>query len=478
LLGRGSIFSQEMTMLSVSYAVAATAMFGAALYLFFRLRPYVTTTTMLVGSLLLIYGPAFLSFTLTSGEPGFLIYRLSGLVGDPHPIFAIIKGKVADFDSVIIAMNFSIALMYASIIAGIEAVDRLFPKRIATMQSAVTGWSAQPLHDDVDGQRILLIVILALAALMLFFSITEDHIATIRKFLSIPGGDNNAARNLFRLHFATSPNYFYRLILAAVAPMFVIWGFLAGGLSRSWPLLLAAFLLFIATMIGKFDTLSKAPPAFFLVQLMVAALLTFTNRITWRSALAGACLVALVLYAVTRLIMVLPEGTAVQTVYSRVFEAENQSLLENFATFPFMHPHMWGADIRPFAFLMRLQFIPGYSIVAHTWYGTYDVSSPALFIADAWADFSYAGVIVFSLIAGAVCRLIDAIFLVRGKTVVGVAVLGATFMGVFTLLVTALNTALLSGGLLLAPILAALLVAAIRYFQLNPKPIGHAAPSE
>jgi len=462
-----------MTMLSVSYAVAAAAMFGAALYLFFRLRPYVMTTTMLVGSLLLIYGPTFLSFTLSSGEPSFLLTRLSGVsTGDlhPHPIFAIIKGKVSDFDSVIIAMNFSIALMYASIIAGIEAVDRLFPKRVATMQSAVTGWNAQPLHDDVDSHRILLIVILALAATMLFFSLTENHIATIRKFLSIPGGDNNAARNLFRLQFATSSNYFYRLILAAVAPMFVIWGFLAGGLSRAWPLLLAAFLLFIATMIGKFETLSKAPPAFFLVQLMVAALLTFTNRMTWRSALAGACLVALVLYAVTRLIMVFPEGTAVlHVVYSRVFEAENQSLLENFATFPFMHPHMWGANIRPIAILTGQPSIPAYSIVAHTWYGTYDVSSPSLFIADAWADFSYAGVIMFSLIAGAVCRLIDAIFLVHGKTVVSVAVLGATFMGVFTLLITALNTALLSGGLLLAPILAGLLTAAIRYFgQRNP----------
>jgi len=230
-------------------------------------------------------------------------------------------------------------------------------------------------------------------------------------------------------------------------------------------------------MIGKFETLSKAPPAFFLVQLMVAALLIFTNRMTWRSALAAACLVAFVLYAVTRLIMVFPEGTAViHVVYSRVFEAENQSLLENFATFPFMHPHMWGANIRPIAILTGQPSIPAYSIVAHTWYGTYDVSSPSLFIADAWADFSYAGVIVFSLIAGAVCRLIDAIFLVHGKTVVSVAVLGATFMGVFTLLITALNTALLSGGLLLAPILAGLLVAAIRHFgRRNPAPIRPAS---
>lgn len=456
-------------MLSVSFAAAAAAMFAAALYLVFRLRLFLTTTTMLVGSLLLIYGPAFFSYTLLSGEPGLVIHRLTSgyLTGlYPHPVFSVIKAKVPDLNAVITAMNFSIALMYVGVILGIETVDRLFPRRIATMRTALANWNARTLRDDIGGHRILLMVILALAALMLFFSITENHIATIRTFLSIPGDDNNAARNLFRLHFGTSPNYLYRLILGAVAPMFVIWGLLAGGLNKSRPLLLAASLLLIATMIGKLDTLSKAPPAFFLIQLMVAAFLTFTNRVTWRSALGGACVIALVLFAVTRLIMIFPEGTAVlQVVYLRVFESENQSLLENFATFPFVHPHMWGANIRPIAFLMGLDYRPAYSIVAHTWYGTYDLTSPSLFIADAWADFSYAGVIVFSLIAGAVCRSIDAIFLVHGKTVVGVAVLGATFMGVFTLLITALNTALLSGGLLLAPVLAGLTVTAIRYFE-------------
>jgi hypothetical protein len=63
---------------------------------------------------------------------------------------------------------------------------------------------------------------------MLYVSITEHHIATIWKFLSIEGDDeSNVARNAFRLHFATSASYFYRLVLGAVAPMFVIWGLLA-----------------------------------------------------------------------------------------------------------------------------------------------------------------------------------------------------------------------------------------------------------
>jgi hypothetical protein len=465
-----------MTMLTISYAAAAAAMIAAALYLFFRLRMFLTTTTMLIGSLLLIYGPAFLSYTLSSGEPGFLINRLSGAVGNPHPIFSIIKAKVSDLDAIVTAMNFSIALMYAGVIAGIETVDRLIPERIARMRTALRNWNAQVLQDESGDHRILLIVILALVALMLFFSISENHIATIWKFLSIPEGDNNAARNIFRHHFSGSPNYLYRLILGAVAPMFVIWGLLAGGLSRSWSLLLASSLLFITTMVGELDTLSKAPPAFFLIQLMVVALLTLTNKITWRSALVAACGVAMVLSAVTRLIMDGPE--ILNFVYDRVFEVGNQALLENFATFPLLHPYMWGTNLRPVAMLMGLHFIPAFSIVAHTWYGTYDVTSPALFIADAWADFSYAGVFVFSVIAGAICRSIDAIFLLHGKTAVGLAVLGAAFLGVYTLLNTALNIALFSGGLLLAPILAGLLVMASRRLGRRHPTAANAALNE
>ena len=460
--------SQDTRMLTLSYAAAATAILAAALYLLFRLRLFLTTTTMLVGALLLLYGPAFLSYTLSSGEPAFLINRLSGVsVGPlhPHPIFSIIKAKVPDLDAVITMMNFSIALMYLGVIAGIETVDRLAPKRIASMRIALTNWNAQDLHDDLGDHRILLIAIVALFLIMSFFSIREDHLATIRHFFSITA-DDNTARNTYRLHFSGSPSYWYRLLLGAVAPMLVIWGVLAGWLSRSWPLLLTASLLFVVTFIGRVDTLSKAPPAFFLIQLMIAALLAYTNRVTWRSAVGLACAVALVLYATTRLVMIFPQGTAVlEVVYNRVFEVESQALLENFATFPFVHPYMWGTNLRPVAMLMGLPYMPAFSIVAYTWYGNYDVTSPALFIADAWADFSYAGVIVFSLIAGAVCRSIDAIFLVHGKTVVAVAVLGAAFFGIFTLLITALSIAFVSGGLLLAPVVAVLLVTATRYFR-------------
>jgi hypothetical protein len=450
-----------MTMLTASYLTAAAAMLAAALYLFFRLRLYLTTTTMLVGSLLLVYGPASLSFTLSSGEYGFLIRPLLGNIVVPASMFPIMTAKVGDLGPVITAINFSLALMYLGVIAGIESIDRLFPARTAATDAALTGWSRQTIRDDTGDHRPLLAVVSALFLVMLYFSIRENHIGIIEQFFAIKG--DNAARNIYRAHFGGSPNYPYRVILTAVAPIFVIWGLLAGVLSRSWSLLVAVSLLFLVTMLGKVETLSKAPPAFFLLQIGLAALLTFTNKVSWKTAVAGVAVLAVVIYLTTRIIIIFPPGaSAIETAYSRVFEVENETLVENFAVFPLLHPYAWGANIRPIAMLMGVPYSPSFSLVASIWYGNPDITSPTLFIADAWADFSYTGVLVYSIIAGAICRLIDIRFLSPGKSVVGIAVLGATFWGVLTLNTTALNTALFSGGLLLAPALAAMLVAAGR----------------
>jgi len=448
-----------MNMLTTSYVTASVAMVLATFYLFVRLRLFLTTATFLIVGLLLIDGPAFISFTLSSGEPGFLLRLLSGTETwpvHPHPIFAIISSKVPDLNPVITAMNFSIAIMYLGIIAGMELTTKLMPARSAITQIALKNWSTQNLKDELTNHRVLLAVIVLVFLAMLFVSIRENHIGTIWRFFSISG--DNEARNLFRARFGSSPNYPYRVVLGAIAPMLVIWGLLSGIVRRSWPLLLASCLLLCVVMIGNFEVLSKAPIAFPIFQLLLAAILTVTNRISSRIVLIGGLAACLVIYAVVSLVMIFPEGASpLVAAYVRVFESESQSLLENFAFFPALHPFMWGTNLRPIAMLLGVPFKPSYSMVAYAWYGNYGVTSPTLFIADAWADFSYAGVLVASIVAGAVCRSIDLIFLARGKSVAAIAVLCATVWGIVVLMTTALNTALLSGGLLLAPAIAALI---------------------
>jgi hypothetical protein len=468
-------------MLSVSYISAAAAVGAAALYLLLRLRPFLTATTMLLGALLLVYGPAYLSFMLSAGDFVMPLKWLFGPIDEVslvNEIFPAIKKKIPDFDAVVIAMNFSIALMYAGIIAGIEIVDRLAPSRIAALQAALANWNSQSLRDDLPDFRILLAAILMLVLFMVFVSYSEDHIGSIRGFLST--SDIDGGRMAYRLRHGGSPSYGYRVVLGTIAPMLAIWGLLTGWLHRSWWLLSLALLLLLAVGIGKIETLSKAPPALFLLQLVVSATLIFTNKFTLRTAVAAAGIVVLVLYLVVYATMISQEGLkALVFIYFRVFEVPNQALLENFAVFPFLHPHMWGANIRPLAALMGLNYIPSFTIVAETWHHvTNETSVPALFIADAWIDFSYLGVAAFSIMAGAICRSLDAIFLVHGKTVVGIAVLSAAFLGVFTLLSNSLNIASISGGLLLAPVIAGLVVAATRFFGKPMPPARNAALNE
>ena len=448
-------------MLTVSYVAAAAAMLAAAMHLILRLRPFITTTTMLVGLLLLIYGPAFLSFTLSSGEYALLIRPFTGGALPAPSIFLAIRAKGLDPEAIVTAMNFSVALMYVGIVAGIEAVNRVFPARAAMLATALAGWREQRLEDDVRSHSILLIVMCLLVLLMLYFSVSENHLGTISQFFAIK--DDNTARNLFRADFGGSPNYWYRLALAAVAPMFIIWGLLAGLRHRFWPLLAVTCLLFALSMLGRVETLSKAPPIFLLFQILFAALLAFTNKLSWRVALVGSLLTILLIYAAARsFIIFFPGQSVAEMVYARIFEVENQTLLENFAVFPRLRPFMWGNNLRPIAMLNGVPYVPAFNIVGYIWHGSHAITSPSLFIADAWADFSYAGVIVYSIIAGAICRTLDIVFIARGKSVVGIAVLGATLVGVLTLLTTALNIALVTGGLLLAPLLAGTIMLASR----------------
>ena len=190
----------------------------------------------------------------------------------------------------------------------------------------------------------------------------------------------------------------------------------------------------------RWENLAKGPQAFFLLQLLLAILLTFTNRISGRVSLFGAVVVAVLIFATTRLIIA-GDYSIMEIAYARVFEVENETLLQNFAVFPHLHPFQWGTNIRPIAILMGVPYVPSFSLVAMIWTGDPNVTAPTLFIADAWADFAYAGVFVYSIIAGLICRAIDVNFLAKGKSVAGIAVLGATFWGVLILIATALNIA-------------------------------------
>jgi hypothetical protein len=208
-------------------------------------------------------------------------------------------------------------------------------------------------------------------------------------------------------------------------------------------------------LLGKLETLSKAPIALFLIQLFLVSYLIFRNSITWRVSLASLLLALIIFYPVIRLAIPESDGLGVlHFFYYRAFDISNEALLEFFGAFPERISHTWGANIRTLAMIWGLDYTPAFDLVSRVWRGTGGSTTTAMFIADAWADFSYWGVLGFSIAAGVICRAIDVTLLTRGKTILAISVLAATFLGIYNLMISALPTAMLSGGLLITPLMA------------------------
>ncbi len=89
-------------------------------------------------------------------------------------------------------------------------------------------------------------------------------------------------------------------------------------------------------------------------------------------------------------------------------------------------------------------------------FGAEGATFDAFFIADAWVDFSYAGVMAMSVLVGFAVKAVDMFVMSSGKTPLAVALLGSGMYGLFQLQVTSAFTAFLSGGLIFIPLMVLL----------------------
>jgi hypothetical protein len=145
----------------------------------------------------------------------------------------------------------------------------------------------------------------------------------------------------------------------------------------------------------------------------------------------------------------------IKFLYYRVFDIPNEGLLEYFAAVPASIPHGGGGGI--FAFLRNVpdaEYIPMYSAVAEVTRDSLISTSNSMFIADAWAEFGWWGVIVFSVLAGTVLRCVDLYAFRNGESDESACLVAGGAYGIFTMLSTSLTTSLITGGLVLMPLLA------------------------
>jgi hypothetical protein len=392
---------------------------------------------MLLSFLLLLYGPVYLVYMLYYNQESVIYHELA---------------KAPYFDEATISLNFALSIMYLGCVAGIELVDRIARRSNERLNRALESWNVNLLKGDRRFAGLLIAVNLALAAFMIWVSIREHHLAIVSGFLDT--ASSQIAKSEYRLQHAGSNNYAFRVIANSIAPFFVIWGILESLINRFRILLAVSLVLLLLTLFGRVETLSKAPVALLFVQIGLAALLCFGNRAKWQ-VLAGAS-IAIVVIFYPLIELTIPEtarrGTAIEFFFWRTLFIPNEVLLEYFNAIPYYLPHTWGANIRPVAFLLNTEFRPVYNDVSLLWHGEPGSTSNSMFIADAWAEFSFLGVAAASILAGAVCRLIDVAFVIRGKSAMTIAILACSFVGIVHLMIGSIQSAMLSGGLASIPL--------------------------
>ena len=253
--------------------------------------------------------------------------------------------------------------------------------------------------------------------------------------------------------------YLYNVVLYSIAPFLVMVCYNAWkGSPKTRSLRLLTVVLFGLVLLGKFGTLSKAPPVIFLLQIFLMHHLLLRKKFNFHAILWTLWISMVLFVGIVKATMPNLEMSAVFSfLYYRIFDIPNEVLLEYFSAIPAYLPYGWGAGI--FGFLAHdggQSHLETYFAVAQLvhGFGLTSSSSNAMFIGDAWAEFSWGGVAFFSMLAGFWVRAIDLYAFRNGFTDETACIIAGCAFGVFTMLSTALNTALITGGLAFIPFLS------------------------
>jgi hypothetical protein len=415
-----------LTALGVMYVVLLLLVL---VYIKFRLGLFVTGRTALLGWIWVVCGP-------------------------PH-VYYWLAGKLSDVTFVRITLSFS--LMWIAFVATLEATRLITPWQFARAERVARLWRRMSVAPGYITKTRLTAICAVGLAFMLWIVVTEHQIGNLIRFIQLQGQTEDVA--IFRGTIGGSRIYLYNLFLSGVAPFLSLLLLL-----RPAPRLkvyTAMRYAFIAvTLLGKIALFNRSSAALFVVELLVVKALLNDNRINVRRVVSGVLLVGL---------LVLPAfyhyrhdlNSIVNYFFDRISLALYYGMIPYFEYFPDVVPHAMGRNIRVINLFWYHgeEYLPpmlAFAQEAGNYYGTFNAG----FVAEAWADFGYAGVLVTSVALAVSAALADLTILSDGvKTRESAAILVCVVYGVLTASSTAAQTAMLSGGLALVPLMAAFLKA-------------------
>ena len=458
--------------MNVTGALFLLSLLFSAWFMFRRLRVNFTLSSVGLFLLLAFHGPAYWYYTrywihgttflnkLYDASASVTGGRNSGGVRAPDapPVYdhlARLSGDPA-FASSIAHLDIAMALLFLGVVAGILLADLVFSSNQAQMNAAIVSWQDSKLSPSLRSRNSKLIfwsILIMCSALLVSLYLKTDKFELVYKYFFTVGSEMEKIQ--WRRE-SGGFSYAWNIFFATIALFATVYAMneLRFNKAAGMPLTVIFVILII---FGKMAYLSKAPVVVYALQICLAVLIARSLNVSRYAAatlLAILVLVALVMIFVANSAME-GVGNALIFLFYRLLMIPNESLVEYFLAIPNYLPHTNGLDNRFIALLVgEPKLLESYWRVAEVLRGVGGSTTTAMFVADAWAEFSWLGVVIFPIAFGWVLRSLDILLVGKlGKTSASIAGLSLGYYGIFIALSTSLFTAFLTGGILMIPFL-------------------------
>lgn len=427
----------EMSDLELGWSgwMAFAAIVLCGLFLFRYVGVNLSLSSVLVGLLLLFHGPAYLYYSRVWGpNTEFYYHILAAAPGQP----------------IIRTLDLAIVCLFVFVPLGIKLADLWWRESGNTVRYAIANWkSSKNALSTIEASRLRMLLLAVGFGVMVPSFFLDHQWSKVSQYLSF----DLSAEDKVELRREAGANafYVYSLLIATLAPYLAFCAIAARKLSgRGWVLPVVGFVGLVA--FAKMALLSKAPLAIFVLQIVIVLTMCKSLQLTLRTLyiVLGAALALFGVAAAIAMPTLDSVGVVGQYLFYRTFMVTNEGLLEYFSAIPYVLHFSWGAKMGWIASLFG-----GGTDLSNIWLvsqvhrGMLGSTTAVLFIGDAWADFSWIGVVLAPILLGFLVRALDiALICRRGKSIAAIGALGLGQFGVSIALHTALQTTLLTGGLL------------------------------
>jgi hypothetical protein len=420
---------------TLNFAVFAMCFAGIFLYKYVGLN--FSLSSVMVMLLLLLHSGAYIYYINVWGpESGYLEFVLKASEGMP----------------IIETVNIAMSLLFIGVCVGIRIADCLFGGGSTKMKFAIENWRTKEiLFDKKSQKKLYALMMLTIIFMLVPFAIAENQLTNVIAYFSDLSGESEKV--YLRRQFGGSSSYIYNLLNSTFVS-FLLFTALAAKFSGRWHVswcgILGSFLMLVA--LSKLALLSKGPFAILLLQTVIVYLMTKSLKLhlwlIFKMMLIVSCIFAGMIY------MVNLGNESVDLIFDILFYRSlmipNEGIVEYFSAIPYAIDFTWGQQISWITKIFDSNPGPAtYWLVAEVHRGNLDSTTTAMFLADAWAEFSWYGVALFPLIVGMCLRAIDIKLFLHGRpTIWKLGGLSLGHFGIYVAMNTSFLTALMTGGIL------------------------------